>query len=331
VRLAEPGWLFLLILIPIPWIWVRARPRLSWPSLRGFARGPRAAAGVTRHLPALLRSLAIACLALALARPQTVGGQTRIKARGVAIMVVLDHSSSMKATDFPSDEGPQSRLEAAKRTFQRFVIGRPDDLIGLVVFANYPDLACSPTLDHNFLLETANRLRSAKAGDDGTNIGDAIALGLDALRAASPQKKVLILLTDGRNEPAVPSPLDPEAAAELARELGITLHTIAVGQPEGLVRRAESVTGLNVVADVGVPDFALLESLAKIGGGRAFVAADTRSLDQVFQTIDTLEKSPVSGKILTRYRERFAPWVGLAAAFLVLDRLLSSGWLRRLP
>jgi Ca-activated chloride channel family protein len=320
-----------LILVPLPWIWVRARPKLAWPSLSGFARAPRATAGWMRHVPPLLRSLAIACLAVALARPQTVGGRTRIAARGVAIVAALDNSSSMNTKDFPSDSGPMSRLEAAKRTFRRFVAGRPDDLVGLVVFANYPDLACPPTLDHAFLLETVGGLRSAKAGDDGTNLGDAIVWSLDALHAASPRKKVLILLTDGRNQPAVPRPLDPEAGAHLARELGITLHTIAVGQSGGIVRRAEPVTGLNLVAEVGEPDYALLERLAKIGGGRAFVAADARSLEQVFQTIDALERSPVQGTIQIRYRERFAPWVGLAAALLIVDLLLSGGRLRRLP
>src|SRR4029079_14201107 len=117
-----------------------------------------------------------------------------------------------------------------KTTFTRFVEGRPDDLIGLVAFANYPDLLWPPALDHARLNEAVRALRSARPGDDGTNIGDAIALGLDALLEAPPKKKVLVLLTDGNNEPAVPQPLDPEQAAVLARDLGVTLHTIAIGR-----------------------------------------------------------------------------------------------------
>src|SRR5207253_10352459 len=116
------------------------------------------------------------------------------------------------------------------------------------------------------LIDAARRLRSARPGDDGTNIGDAIAWGLDSLRKTSPQKKVLILLTDGVNEPAVPNPLDPEAAATLAHDLGVTLHTITIGK----------------AGDVAE----LLGRLARAGGGRAFVAADARSLDDVFRTID---------------------------------------------
>jgi Ca-activated chloride channel family protein len=331
MRLAEPSWLFLLALMPLPWLWERARPRIAWSSLRGFRRAPAAGAGWLRHLPAVVRGLALGALAVALARPQTVGGQTRIAGRGVAIVVALDQSSSMGAVDFPAEDGPISRLEAAKRTFTRFVQGRPDDLIGLVVFANDPDLACPPTLDHAFLLETIRTLRTARPGEDGTNIGDAIAWALDALKAAPPKTKVLVLLTDGVNSPGVPHPLDPEDGARLARDLGVTLHTIAVGRPGGIVRSREPVTGLAIPAEVEGPDLALLGRLARLGGGRAFVAADVRSLDEVFRTLDALEKSPVRGTVRTRYRERYVPWVGLALALLVLDRLLAGGRLRRLP
>ncbi len=234
MRLAEPLWLLLIVLMPLPWLWQRGRARLSWPTLAGFARAPKGRAGVLRPLPLALRSLAIACLAVALARPQTVGGREYIAGRGVVIVAAIDQSSSMNARDFPSPVGPTlSRLEAAKATFSRFVVGRPDDLIGLVAFANYPDLRCAPTLDHDFLLETVRQLRSARPGEDGTNIGDAIAWSLESLVESPPRKKVLILLTDGQNEPAVPEPLDPELGARLARELGVTLHTIAIGAAGG--------------------------------------------------------------------------------------------------
>ena len=217
----------------------------------------------------------------------------------------------------------------------RFVEGRPEDLIGLVVFANQPDLACPPTLDHRFLVEQARAVRSARPDEDGTNIGDAIVWALDSLRAATPKKKVLILLTDGRNSPARTAgaaPMEPETAAELARDLGVTLHTIAVGKAGGVVRTPEAVTKLErVAAEVAGPDHALLQRLAEIGGGRSFAATDTAALGRIFQTLDALEKSPVRGEVRTRYREEYAPWVAVALAALVLDRLLSAGRLRRLP
>jgi Ca-activated chloride channel family protein len=286
-----------------------------------------------RVLPPLLRGLALGAMAVALARPQTVGGVIRIAGQGVAIVVALDHSSSMNTQDFPADLGTRriSRLEAARSTFTRFVEGRPDDVIGLFVFANYADPACAPTLDHRALLEAVAAVGAAHPGDDGTNIGDAIARALGALRATTPGKKVLVLMTDGNNEPAVPKPLDPEQAAILARDLGVTLHTIAVGRAGGVIRETDPATDAPVMAEVEGPNIPLLERLAAITGGRSFIAADADAMEEVFRTIGELEKSPVQGEIRTRYEEHFAPWAALAAALLAIDRLLVGGWLRRLP
>src|SRR5262249_23509360 len=160
--------------------------------------------------------------------------------------------------------------------------GRPDDLIGLVVFANDPDLACPPTLDHVFVVEQARAVAAARPDDDGTNIGDAIAWALDALRRAPPREEGLILLPHGRNSPARTIgrlPLEPEAAAELARALGVTLHTVAVGKAGGILHTPEPVTKLDRTAgEVQGPDVALLERLAQIGGGRSFAASDAAAL-----------------------------------------------------
>jgi Ca-activated chloride channel family protein len=333
MRFAQPGWLWLLVLLPLPWLLERARARISWPNLGAFPRRHRIGWFWLRASPAILRGLAIASLAVALARPQTVGGVTRIAGQGVAIVVALDDSSSMNAVDFPTDLGTRliSRLDAAKTTFIRFVEGRADDLIGLVVFARYPDLACPSTLNHPFLLETITAVRSAQPGDDGTNIGDAIAVGLDTLLVAPPIKKVLVLLTDGNNEPVGAHFNDPEQAAILARDLGVTMHTIAIGRTGGVTHGIDPGLKLPVQADVTGPNLELLERLAQLTGGRAFAATNADALTKVFQTIDTLEKSPVRGQILTRYNEHYVPWAGLTVGLLVLDRLLSLGRLRRLP
>jgi Ca-activated chloride channel homolog len=333
MRFAQPGWLWLLVLLPLPWFLERARPRISWPNLGTFAHRRRLGWTWLQPLPALLRGLAIGCLAVALARPQTVGGTTYIAGQGVAIVVALDNSSSMNTADFPTDLGTRliSRIDAAKNTFLAFVQNRYDDLIGLVVFANYPELACPPILDHGFLQETIGSVRSAQVGEDGTNIGDAIAWGLDALLAAPPKRKVLVLLTDGNNEPAVPRPLDPEQAAILARDLGVTIHTIAIGRARGTTQGIDPGARLPVVKDVAGPNLPLLEHLAQITGGHFFVATSADALTGVFRAIDSLEKSPVRGQILTRYNEHYAPWAGFALGLLVCDRLLSLGRLRRLP
>lgn len=236
----------------------------------------------------------------------------------------------MKTVDFPDGGEAISRLEAAKSILARFVQARADDLVGLVKFANYPDLDASPTLDQRFLLDAIRAIRPAGAVDDGTNLGDAIVQALGAIRDAPTRKKVLILLTDGRNAPAVPKPVDPVVAAVLARELGVTLHTIAVGRP--VEPNAKAVRpAVPSEADTEGPDLTLLSRLAEVGGGQAFVAADAEALENVFRKIDILEKSPVAGTIRTLYREQYTPWVVAALGLLTLDLAWTSGRFRRLP
>lgn len=337
MRWAEPGWLVLLIVAVWPLLAARTRPPLAWSSIRLFGVRRSWRSGPLRHVPVLLRGSALACLAVAMARPQSVGGQTRQVTRGVAIVVALDRSSSMTAVDRSDDpalEAEQvSRLDAAKRTFAAFVEGRPDDLIGLVAFANFPDRAAPPTLDHAFLLDAARSIRPARAGEDGTNLGDALAWSLGELRGLDVPRKVVILLTDGQNDPAVatPPPIDPEAAARLARELGVTLHTVAIGRPDGIFRQVEPVSGLDRIGRVEGPNLELLGRMAELGGGRAFVAGDPGALAEVFAAIDRLETSTIRATVQVRYREEYAPWILAALAALTLDRLISAGPWRRLP
>lgn len=326
-RLAEPLGLLALILVPLPWIAAGRRPRIAWPTLDGFRDARSIRAGWVGYVPGLLRSLAIACLAVALARPQAVGGRERIAARGVAIEAVLDRSSSMATADFPSARGPTTRLEAALATLAEFIAGRPDDLVGVVVFAGIADRLATPTLDHGFVLDAARAIRPARPGEAGTNLGHAIALGLGELKAVKTPKKVLILITDGRDEPPrneSSPPIEPEEAARLAPLLGVTLHTIAVGRGEATGAPGEPA------ADPG-PDLERLERLARLGGGRPFAAADRDALAAVLAEIDRIEKSPLAGTIRTRYREGYPAWIVACLASLVLERFLTAGPLRRVP
>lgn len=329
-HLAEPVALVAAVLAVLPWIAARRRPRLAWPSLEGFRDAPAARAGWIRHLPTLLQGLAIVCLAIALARPRAIGGQERIAARGVAIVAAIDRSSSMTTEDFPDSEGGRSRLDAAKKTLTRFIDARPDDLLGVIAFANIPRRIAPPTLDHAFVRDAVRAIRPARPGEGGTNLGHAIVAGLGDLRDVTTPRKVLVLLTDGRDEPAVSEtvrPISPETAAALARELGITLHTIAIGG-------AGVLAGVNpnrAPMDEPGPDVDRLRELARLGGGQAFSASDAASLDAVFAAIDTLEKSPMVGTVKTRYREGYPLFVAVALACLALDRLVRSGPLRILP
>ena len=337
VRFADPFWLVFLVSAGLPWMFSRRRSRVTWPTLDGFRREKISTwANRLVFLPPLLRSLAIGCIVIGLARPQTAGEQVQISGRGVAIALVVDRSSSMKTTDFPSPVGPVSRLDAAKVTLGQFLEARTDDLIGAVAFASYPDTVAPPTLDRRFTWQAIESIRPAGAADDGTDIGGAIAWGLGILRSTSTPRKALILLTDGRHAPGTTRSLDPLVAAEVARGLNVILHTIAVGRPAGTSpsdpskpppdRPVEPPTG-----PTDGPDLDLLRRLAERGNGQAFVAADLATLGAIFEAIDALETSPIQGTIRTVYRERFAPWVAAALALVALDLTLTSGWLRRLP
>jgi Ca-activated chloride channel homolog len=331
MRWAEPAWLIFLVLAIVPLILEWRRPRLAWPSLTLFPRGTGRIIGLVRWIPPLLRSLGLAALVLAMARPQTVAGQVRIAGRGLAIVLVLDRSSSMTAAEPTEDKTEIARLDYARRTLDEFIANRPEDLIGLVAFANYPDLVCPPTLDHETLRAALAAVKPARSIDDGTNIGDAIAWSCEALRSSQTTKKVIILLTDGANDPAVPNPLDPTEAASLAHSLGITLHTIAVGVAGGLVHGVEPTSKLPVPALADGPDIELLKRLADLGGGRAFHAENPGELSMVFEELDQLESSPISGYIRTRYSERFGAFAILAVSLFALDRLWSTTRKCRIP
>jgi Ca-activated chloride channel family protein len=316
LRLAEPLWLALAALAILPWWWERRRPRLAWPTLPAFEGLRRARWAWRRWLPCAARSAAIVALAIALARPQTVAGATRVRTRAVAIDVALDVSSSMGKQPASDDPSAGTRLDAARRTLSAFVRGRPDDLLGLVTFANYPDTACPPTLDHAFLLDVAEQVRPAPPQDDGTNIGDALAWAVRDVLDTSPRRKVVVLLTDGHNQPAVPKPLDPRRAATLAGALGVVVHAVAIGHPtQAPLPETPGVPAPAPGKEDG-PDLALLGDVASAAGGRLFVATDERGLRDVFDAIDRLERSPTQGTIRTRYHEWFLP-VALAALGLI--------------
>ncbi len=243
----------------------------------------------------------------------------------MAIVVALDHSSSMNTVDFPTEPKPNTkqvqasiaRLDAAKSTFARFVEGRPDDLIGLVVFANDPDLACPPTLDHAFLIEKARAVRSARPDEDGTNIGDAIVWSLDALRDASSKRKVLILLTDGRNSPARVAgapPSNPRRRRSWPTSWALRCTRLPLASREdhpydgaGHQARPRGRRGRRTrprpARTTGPGRRRPVVRRPRRRGPRPRLPDHQRGS----------EKSPVRGEVRTRYREEYAPWVGLAA------------------
>ena len=249
MTIASPLWLLLLLLVPLVWFLParrRSRAVIRFPSVGLFAGIQPTIWQRLSWLPRALRAVCLALLIVALARPQKPNEKTRVYAEGIAIQMVVDNSGSMQIEDFEQDGKLVSRLDAVKDVFVRFLkgdsslSGRPDDLIGLVTFANYPDVKCPLTLSHEALEHDIQSLRTAVPSDDGTNIGDAVAWALEDLKSSKAKSKIMILLTDGVNEPTfhegMPDPLDPLEAARIAQGMGIKIYTIGAGSTQAVVR-----------------------------------------------------------------------------------------------
>jgi Ca-activated chloride channel family protein len=286
------------------------------------------------HAGAFLSSLvygAMACLIVALARPQL--GQTleHVTASGVDIMLVLDVSGSMRAEDYVVGDQRMSRIDMVKRVTQDFIESRPNDRMGIIAFAGRPYLVSPLTLDHDWLIQNLDRVQIGMV-EDSTAIGSGLASAANRLKDRNSKTKIIVLLTDGANNAGKVLPL---TAAEAAKALGIKIYTIVAGSNDPIpfpVKLSDGRTVLmNLPAGYFPIDEKLLDQIAKIGDGKYFRAADTESMDKTFKEIDRLEKTKVEMDRTSDYRDYFT-WPLLAAALLITaEALLSQTLWRRLP
>lgn len=288
-------------------------------------------------LPAALLALATLALSLALAGPRTGNAVSEVKREGIAIVMVVDRSGSMQARDFVRGDTSTSRLDVVKKIFHDFVtgeggmlIGRPDDLIGLVSFARYADGLCPLTLDHRSLLAILDQLETpTDQREDGTAVGEGLALAVERLRRQEATSKIVILLTDGVSNAGE---IEPLQAADLAAQHGIKVYTIGAGYTGYApfpVQRADGRISLRRVP-VEI-DETTLQRIAQRSGGRYFHATDEDGLREVIEEIGRLERSEISEVRFLEYEAHFASFVGFALLTVTLAVLLSSTWLRRLP
>jgi len=294
---------------------------------------------------------AFALLVLAIARPQKGLEQVHEVNKGIAIEMVVDRSSSMGAEMAFGGER-MNRLEAVKEVFEQFVLGngkgldgRTSDLIGMISFAGYADTTCPLTLAHGALprfLETV-KLAHPRSGEDGTAIGDAVALAAARLEKAeesvarqAPERadryeiksKIMILLTDGRQ---TAGKRDPVEAAKLAKQWGIKIYTIAVGGEEAVVRKDTIFGGfLRGVMGQGA-DTQTLKAVAAETGGKFFEANDAEALEQIYQEIDELERTEIESLRFMDYKELFLPFAVAALLVLVLEVVLNCTLFRKIP
>jgi Ca-activated chloride channel family protein len=288
---------------------------VSEPSWRGLLRA---------WLPLLLRSLALFCIAIALARPQKTLSEQEIKADGIDIMLSMDISSSMLARDFSPD-----RLTASKSVAKDFVLRREFDRIGLVVFSGEAFTQCPLTIDHEILNHFLDNLRCGFL-EDGTAIGMGLATAVNRIKDSKAKSKVIILLTDGVNNSGY---VQPNVAAELAKTFGIKVYTIGIGS----IGRAFAPIGRRGDGDYifsYVPveiDEALLLQIAQQTGGRYFRAKDEKSLQKIYAEIDRLEKTEMDVTSIQRDIDLFPTWLAFAFCFLLLELGLKWTILRSLP
>jgi Ca-activated chloride channel family protein len=332
-RFESPWFLGLLLLVPLLAAWPVLARKWSRPAGLHYADVKLAAKSyrtwriTMRPLLTVLRVLAVALIIVAIARPQTGQARDIVRGEGVDIALALDISGSMASLDFE----PANRLQAAKAVIGDFVQKRPYDQIGLAVFASNAFSQSPPTTDHQVLARLLDRIElSTELGiDDGTAIGMGLANAGNMLRDSDAKSKVVILLTDGVNNAGE---IDPLTAAEAAKVLGIKVYTIGMGRPGQVPVPSTDLFGREtVVYQESTLDEGTLQEIADITGGLYFRAEDTAGLKEIYDEIDSLEKSQVEVERYTRYRE-LAAWLLIPALGLVVgEKSLRKTYFRKLP
>jgi Ca-activated chloride channel homolog len=272
--------------------------------------------------------LALTCFIAGLARPQMGNTSTPIEASGIDIMLLLDVSGSMRSLDFKLEGQPASRVDVVKSVVSKFIQARPNDRIGLTIFAGAPYLVSPLTLDHDWLLQNLDRVKIG-AVDDGTAIGSAIAAGVNRLRDQSASAKVIVLLTDGQNNAGKVSPL---IAAQAARALGIRVYTIGIGvRGEAPYPITDEFGNQQIVMQKVDVDEGTLQQIAAITGGQFYRATNTAALQHIYAQIDRLEKSPHTLKSFEHWQELFSWFLIPGLLLLSVGIALNQTLWRRLP
>lgn len=332
MEFANKEYLFLLVLL-IPYlIWYLLYRKKSEPTIQmsdtfAYQYAPASLRQKLVWLPDLLRIITFVMVIMVLARPQTHNSWGKKTSEGIDIMLAMDVSTSMLAQDLKPN-----RIEAAKSVAAEFISGRPDDNIGLTIFAGESFTQCPMTTDHTSLLNLLQNVRTdiAEKGliEDGTAIGMGLANAVGRLKDSKTKSKVVILLTDGSNNMGDISPL---TAAQIAKNLGIRVYTIAVGSKTVApypMQVGGTVQYVNVRADV---DTGTLTKIAQTADGHFYRATNTAELKQIYKDIDKLEKSKMEIKRFSKRYEAYQPFAIVAVLSLLLEILLRITWFRRIP
>ena len=326
---ANPQALWLLFAVPIvgllAWRIGRAPAALEYSDLSWLPAHRSWRVTWSLGLPRLVPLLGAVCFILALARPQWPDRASRITVPARAIVIVLDVSGSMAEEDFGTPPGLKRRLDAAKESVKDLILARPQDQLGLVTFAANTEAVCPPTLSHAPLL--AMLAEAAPVGtlpDNTTNIGDALAVAVDRARAAGAREKALVLISDGEQNLAkdlVGPVLRPRQAAQLARGLGIRVHTVFIeGKAASELELKRLQSGAEVLADV-----------AALTGGHAYRASDRAGLEKLQEDLHQLEPTEVPSFRYERFAELYPALLLAGLVVFVVGWVLEETVLRVLP
>lgn len=324
---------FALLLLLIPYIlWYFLYRKNSEPTMRMSATAMyRYAAKSWRirimHLPMLLRCVAFVLLVYIMARPQTHNSWDNKQVEGIDIMLVMDVSTSMLAEDLKPN-----RMEAAKSVAAEFISDRPNDNIGLTIFAGEAFTQCPMTTDHASLLNLLHTVRTDIAArgiiSDGTAIGMGIANAVSRLKDSKAKSKVAILLTDGSNNMGDISPL---TSAQIAKSFGIRVYTIGVGTNKVAPYPMPVAGGTQYVSIPVEIDTKTLDNIARTTDGSFYRATNNRELSRIYKDIDKLEKTKMDVKRFSRRYEAYQPFALALFIVLLAEILLRTVVLRRIP
>ena len=321
ISFANPDFFWLFLLLPLAIVWYIFKQKEQTASLRiSSAKGFSYNSILPKLKPGLflLRLLALGAIIVALARPQTEDISTRSKTtKGIDIVMAIDVSSSMLARDLKPN-----RLSALKEVAADFIKKRPNDRIGLVVYAGEGYTKTPITTDKSLVLNALSEITYGQL-DDGTAIGMGLATSVNRLKESKAISKIIILLTDGVNNSGF---IEPQTAADLAIEFGIKTYTIGLGtNGNALSPIAYNADGSFRYGMRQVEiDENLLKDIASATGGKYFRATDNESLEEIYDEINKLEKTEVEEFKYYRYEEKFRPWILLAGILLLLEWILRN-------
>lgn len=327
-RFANPELLWLLLgLIPMAAYYVfrtlQGGAAIQVSSVSGVEGAGKSLKFYARHLPFVFRCGAMALLIVALARPQSSEQGSRTSTEGIDIMLAMDVSGSMLAQDFKPD-----RITVAREVASKFIVDRVNDRMGIVVFAGESFTQSPLTTDKRTLINLMSQIRSGLI-EDGTAIGNGLATAVNRLKDSDAQSKVVVLLTDGVNNSGQITPL---TAADIAASFGIKVYTIGVGSRGTALVPAYDRWGNMVMASMQVEiDEEVLTKIAEKTGGEYFRATDNKTLQQVYDRINELEKTKIETDDFTKYNELYAFYALLALGLLIIEFLVAKLWLRRIP